>query len=60
VPAVFTESTVNPKLAEQVAQDTGVTLVPLYTGSLGGPGSGVESYVELMRYDVEAIVGALR
>jgi ABC-type Zn uptake system ZnuABC Zn-binding protein ZnuA len=60
VPAIFTESTVNPKLAEQVAQDTGVRLVPLYTGSLGGPGSGVESYVELMRYDVEAIVGALK
>ncbi|UCC65536.1 MAG: zinc ABC transporter substrate-binding protein [Anaerolineae bacterium] len=60
VPAVFTESTVNPRLAEQMAQDTGVRLVPLYTGSLGGPGSGVESYVELMRYDVEAIVGALK
>jgi len=59
-PAVFTESTVNPKLAEQVAKDTGVKLVPLYTGSLGGPGSGIESYVELMRYDVTAIVEALR
>jgi ABC-type Zn uptake system ZnuABC Zn-binding protein ZnuA len=59
-PAVFTESTVNPKLAEQVAGDTGVKLVPLYTGSLGGPGSGVESYAELMRYDVTAIVEALR
>ena len=34
VPAVFAESTVNPSLAEQVAQDTGVKLVPLYTGSL--------------------------
>jgi ABC-type Zn uptake system ZnuABC Zn-binding protein ZnuA len=60
VPAVFTESTVNPKLAEQVAEDTGVQLVPLYTGSLGGPGSGAESYVEMMRYDVQAIVEALR
>ena len=59
-PAVFAESTVNPKLAEQVAEDTGVKLVPLYTGSLGGPGSGVESYVQLMRYDVTAIVEALR
>jgi ABC-type Zn uptake system ZnuABC Zn-binding protein ZnuA len=59
-PAVFAESTVNPKLAEQVAEDTGVKLVPLYTGSLGEPGSGVESYVELMRYDVTAMVEALR
>lgn len=60
VPAVFTESTVNPKLAEQVAKDTDVKLVPLYTGSLGGSGSGVESYITLIRYDVNAIVVALK
>ena len=29
-------------------------------GSLGGPGSGAESYVQLIRYDVQAIVGALK
>jgi manganese/iron transport system substrate-binding protein len=60
VPAVFAESTVNPKLAQQVATDTDVKLVPLFTGSLGGPGSGAESYVALMRHDVNAIVEALR
>ena len=60
VPAVFAESTVNPKLAQQVANDTGIKLVPLYTGSLGEPGSGAETYVELMRYDVTAIVEALQ
>jgi ABC-type Zn uptake system ZnuABC Zn-binding protein ZnuA len=60
VPAVFTESTVNAKLAEQVARDTGVRLVQLYSGSLGESGSGVESYLELMQYDVKAIVGALQ
>ncbi len=59
VPAVFTESTVHPKLAQQVAADTGVKLVTLYSGSLGGPGSGAESYLELMQYDVRAIVEAL-
>jgi manganese/iron transport system substrate-binding protein len=60
VPAVFTESTVNPKLAQQVAEDTGVRLVALYSGSLGEPGSGAESYIALMRFDVKAIVDALR
>lgn len=60
VPAVFAESTVNPKLAQQVADDTGVKLVPLYTGSLGGPDSGAETYIELMRYDVRALVEALQ
>lgn len=60
VPAVFTESTVNPKLAQQVAEDTGTALVPLYSGSLGGPGSGAETYIELIRADINAIVGALQ
>jgi ABC-type Zn uptake system ZnuABC Zn-binding protein ZnuA len=60
VPAVFAESTVNPSLAEQVARDTRVKLVPLFTGSLSGPGGGAETYILLMRYDVDAIVEALK
>ena len=60
VPAVFTETTVNPKLAEQIALDTGAKLVSLYSGSLGGPDSEVESYLELIRFDVSAIVEALQ
>jgi ABC-type Zn uptake system ZnuABC Zn-binding protein ZnuA len=60
VPAVFAESTVNPSLAEQVARDTGVKLVPLYSGSLSAPGGGAETYTLLMRYDVNAIVEALK
>ncbi|MCX7855831.1 MAG: metal ABC transporter substrate-binding protein [Anaerolineae bacterium] len=60
IPAVFAETTVNPKLAEQVARDTGVRLVTLYTHSLGGPGSGAESYIAMMRYNVVAIVDALK
>jgi manganese/iron transport system substrate-binding protein len=60
VPAVFAESTVNSKLAEQVANDTGVKLVPLYSGSLGEPGSGAETYILLIRYDVSAIASALK
>jgi ABC-type Zn uptake system ZnuABC Zn-binding protein ZnuA len=60
VPAVFAESTVNPKLAQQVADDTGVRLVALYSGSLGEPGSGAETYMLLIRYDVGAIVDALK
>ena len=60
VPAVFAESTVNPKLAQQIADDTGVQLVALYSGSLGEPGSGAESYIKLIRYDVGAIAEALK
>ncbi len=60
VKAVFAESTVNPRLAQRVAQDTGLQIVPLYSGSLGEPGTGAESYIEMMRYNTNAIVAALR
>ena len=60
VPAIFTESTVNPKLAQQVAEDTDVKLVPLYSGSLSEQGQGAGTYIMLIRYDVAAIVDALQ
>ncbi len=60
VPAVFVGATVNPALAEQVARDTGVKLVPIYTGSLTGPDGDAPTYLDYMRYDVQAIVEALR
>jgi manganese/iron transport system substrate-binding protein len=60
VPAVFAESTVNNRLAEQVANDTDIKLVPLYSGSLGAAGTGAETYILMIRYDVTAIVEALQ
>ncbi|MFQ5859366.1 MAG: metal ABC transporter solute-binding protein, Zn/Mn family [Anaerolineae bacterium] len=60
VPAVFVGRTVNPKLAERVADDTGIQLVALYTGSLSEPGGEADTYIDFMRYDVNAIVEALK
>jgi ABC-type Zn uptake system ZnuABC Zn-binding protein ZnuA len=60
VPAVFTEDTVNPRLADQVAGDTGVKLAEVYTGSLGAPGSGADTYIGMVETDVNIIVSALR
>ena len=60
VKAVFVGNTVNSALAETVAEDTGTRLVTIYTGSLSEAGGGAESYLAYMRYNVEAIVGALR
>ena len=60
IPALFTESTVNTRLAQQIAADTGVQIIMLYTGSLGPTGSGAENYIAMMQYDVRAIVDALR
>jgi hypothetical protein len=33
--------------------------VQLFSGSLGEPGSGAETYLQFMRYNVSAIVDAL-
>ncbi len=60
VKAVFVGSTVSPDLSRRVAEDTGVRLVFLFTDSLSASGGGAESYIEFMRYNVNAIVEALR
>jgi ABC-type Zn uptake system ZnuABC Zn-binding protein ZnuA len=59
VPAVFVGVGVNPSLAQRVAEDTGTRLVFLYTGSLSEPGGPASTYLDLMMYDVGAIVEAL-
>ncbi len=61
VPAVFTENTVNARLAEQIADEAGVNVVTsLYTDALGAPGSDADTYITMMRYDAEQIVNALK
>ncbi|MBU0494648.1 MAG: zinc ABC transporter substrate-binding protein [Chloroflexi bacterium] len=60
VPAIFVGQSVNAKLSQRIAEDTGIRLVPLYTGSLSAPGGEADTYDKLMRYDVTAIVGALQ
>jgi len=60
VPAVFVGFSVSADLAEQVAQDTGVRVVRVYTGSLTEAGGVADSYLNFMRYNVSAIVEALK
>ncbi len=60
VPAVFGETTVSEKLAQAVAREIGAELVQLYSGSLGEPGSGADTYLGMVRANVERIVGALK
>ncbi len=60
IPAIFVGKSVNPALAEQVAQDTGIKVVSLYTGSLSESGGEADSYLKYMRYNVSAIVEALK
>lgn len=60
VKAIFVGLSTNPALAEQVAADTGIQLVPVYTESLSDADGPASSYLEIIRFDVEAVVAALK
>jgi ABC-type Zn uptake system ZnuABC Zn-binding protein ZnuA len=60
VTAIFVGTTVNPVLAQRLADDLGIQLVRLYTDSLTPPGGEADSYLALMRYDINALVEALK
>ncbi len=59
VPVVFVGVSVNPNLAERIAEDTDTQLVFLYTGSLSRKYGPASTYLEMMRYNVRVMVGAL-
>jgi len=58
--AIFVGNTVNPSLAQQVANDTGTQLVFVYSDSLSAAGEPGDSYLNFMKYNVNAIVSALK
>jgi len=60
IKAIFVGKTVNPSLAERVAEDTGIKIVRFYAGSLSEAGGEADTYLKFMRYDVSAIVQALK
>ena len=57
VPAIFPESAMNQQLVQAVAAETGarVTDEPLYTDSLGPPGSGAETLDGMLLHDARVI-----
>jgi zinc/manganese transport system substrate-binding protein/manganese/iron transport system substrate-binding protein len=59
VKAVFSEAQFSPRLTQTLAQEAGVqeVVTDLYSDSLGDPPA--DSYVGMMRYDVQRIVQAL-
>lgn len=59
--AIFIETGANSKLADQIAQETGVKVVSdLYTHSITAPGGNAPTYIDMMTYNVNAIVHALK
>jgi len=61
VKAIFAESSVNPKLSNNVAEEAGAKVVAtLYGDSLGEAGSSGATYLEMMRYNTDTIVTNLK
>lgn len=60
VPAIFSNTTVPEALVEALAGEVGdVEVVPLFEASLGGPGSGAETYQAMMTTNAGRISAAL-
>lgn len=59
-PAVFVETSVNPKLIREIAREAGTRIGgELYSDSMGKTGSAGETYIGMMRENVITITGAL-
>ena len=60
VPAVFVESTINPKLLQQLAKDNNIEIGgELYADSIGDEDSPAPSYYKMLEYNTLTIVKAL-
>ena len=59
--AIFVEIEENPKLAEQIAAETGIVVVDdLLDHSLTAPDGVAPTYIDMMKFDTRRIVEALR
>ncbi len=60
VPAIFIESTINPKLLEQIAKDNKIEIGgKLYSDSIGDKNSPAPTYIDMLRHNTDVIVKAL-
>jgi ABC-type Zn uptake system ZnuABC Zn-binding protein ZnuA len=60
VKAIFLETGSNPHMAQQIARETGIKVVTeLYTHSTTD-GPPAPTYIDMLRYDTQAIVAALK
>lgn len=60
VPAIFVESTINPKLLKQIAKDNDIVIGgELYADSLGDEQSPASTYIDMLKHNTTVIVKAL-
>ena len=59
--ALFVESVSDPRLIEQIARETGLRPYgALYSDSLSTPDGPASSYIEMMRYNTQSLIRAIR
>jgi manganese/iron transport system substrate-binding protein len=59
-PAIFVETTINPKLIREIARETGIKIGgELYSDSMGNRGTAGETYIGMMRENVLLITESL-
>ena len=61
VRSIFAETTINPALIKTVAEEAGVKIAPrpLYSDSIGAPGSEGDTYIKMLVANTRTIVEAL-
>ncbi|MBU9710682.1 metal ABC transporter solute-binding protein, Zn/Mn family [Evansella tamaricis] len=60
LPAVFVETTVDKRYMETISENTGVPIAgEVYTDAIGPEGSGAETYIKMMRENVNVFVSGL-
>lgn len=60
LPAIFVESTINPKLMQQLAGDAGIRIGgKLYADSMGPKGSGADSYLGMLEHNTQVLLDGL-
>ena len=60
IPAIFGETTANEDVMEMIAGETDAELVTLYSGTLSDGDGPAATYLDYMRYNLGAIIGALQ
>jgi manganese/iron transport system substrate-binding protein len=60
IPAIFVETSVNPELIREIAEEAGVGIGgKLYSDAMGAAGSAGETYLGMMRENTLAIIAGL-
>jgi ABC-type Zn uptake system ZnuABC Zn-binding protein ZnuA len=60
IPAIFVESTINPKMLQQIAKDNNIAIGgELFADSLGKKGGKGGTYISMLKHNTDVIVKAL-